>query len=625
MATKEQVKPKDPPEIIVDATRRREFVRGRFLGKGGFAKCYELTDKKTGEKFAGKVINKAALVKQSQKEKMRQEISIHRTLKHDNVVGFHGNFEDNDFIYILLEICNRRSLLELHKRRKYVTEPEARYFVKQIVNGCQYLHENKIMHRDLKLANLFLDDNLKIKIGDFGLASRISREGEKKKTLCGTPNYIAPEVLGKGGHSFEVDSWSLGCILYTLLVGSPPFETNKLEETYARIKQNEYRIPIRVSINASMLIRSLLHANPEKRPNMFTVLDHDFFKEFTPSCLPVSILSTCPRFDTMHQSQSGRRPLSDINPVEDVPITSGGGGVATFGGAAVDKAVQPDDCWLGELQTKLARVLKEAREFEDSSPRAMEESEDPAACPIYWVSKWVDYSDKYGLGYQLCDNSYGVVFNDVTRLLLTTNEENIQYIDEKGTERLYTLSQHPDYLSKKVTLLTCFKSYMHQNLLKAGENIARPDADAMTRLPFLRRWFRTRSAIVLHLSNGTLQINFFDDHAKIILCPLMHAVTYIDANRDFRTYRFKLLRNFGLSADLANRLRYAATMIERLLMPPNIPVSSNSNDPTSKTIQPNTTDNVKFNKPASANLQKAYTNAAAAVAKGVAAVVRPPN
>lgn len=86
--------------------------------------------------------------------------------------------------------------------------------MKQIVHGCQYLHQNKVMHRDLKLANLFLDDNLKIKIGDFGLASRISHEGEKKKTLCGTPNYIAPEILSKGGHSFEVDSWSLGCILY---------------------------------------------------------------------------------------------------------------------------------------------------------------------------------------------------------------------------------------------------------------------------------------------------------------------------------------------------------------------------------------------------------------------------
>lgn len=101
----------------------------------------------------------------------------------------------------------------------------------------------------------------------------------------------------------------------------------------------------------------------------------------------------------------------------------------------------------------------------------MEESEDPAACPIYWVSKWVDYSDKYGLGYQLCDNSYGVVFNDVTRLLLTTNEQNLQYIDEDGTERLFTLSQYPEILAKKVSLLTCFKTYMHQNLLKVSETV----------------------------------------------------------------------------------------------------------------------------------------------------------
>ncbi|CAI2724596.1 unnamed protein product [Schistosoma spindalis] len=612
MATNDSAKPKDPPEVIVDVTKKREFLRGRFLGKGGFAKCYELIDRKTGEKYAGKVINKSALVKDSQKEKMRQEISIHRSLKHENVVRFYGNFEDSEFIYILLELCNRRSLLELHKRRKYVTEPEARYFMKQIVHGCQYLHQNKVMHRDLKLANLFLDDNLKIKIGDFGLASRISHEGEKKKTLCGTPNYIAPEILSKGGHSFEVDSWSLGCILYTLLVGSPPFETTKLEETYARIKQNEYRIPIRVSTNASMLIRSLLHADPERRPNMFNVLDHDFFKDFTPSGLPVSCLSTCPRFDTMHRPQTGRRPLSDINPVEDVPITSGGGALGNVGGAAVDKAVQPDDCWLGLLKHKLGRVLEEPKEFDDSSPKAMEESEVPAACPIYWVSKWVDYSDKYGLGYQLCDNSYGVVFNDVTRLLLTTNEQNLQYIDEHGTERLFTLSKHPEYLSKKVTLLTCFKAYMHQNLLKAGENIARPDTDAMTRLPFLRRWFRTRSAIVLHLSNGTLQINFFDDHAKIILCPLMRAVTYIDANREFRTYRFKHLREFGLSKDLANRLRYAQEMIERLI-PKCGTISSNLNDPNTKM----TVDNGKSNKPVSADVQKTNATGTGAATKKI--------
>lgn len=132
-------------------------------------------------------------------------------------------------------------MMELHKRRKALTEPETRFYVKQILSGVQYLHNNKIIHRDLKLGNLFLNDDLQIKIGDFGLATKIEYEGERKKTLCGTPNYIAPEILNKKGHSFEVDIWSIGCIMYTLLIGKPPFETNSLKETYSRIKKCEYR------------------------------------------------------------------------------------------------------------------------------------------------------------------------------------------------------------------------------------------------------------------------------------------------------------------------------------------------------------------------------------------------
>jgi polo-like kinase 1 len=90
-----------------------------------------------------------------------------------------------------------------------------------------YIHRKRVIHRDLKLGNLFLGEDMKIKIGDFGLASRLEFEGEKKRTICGTPNYIAPEVLeGKNGHSYEVDVWSLGVVLYTLVVGKPPFETS---------------------------------------------------------------------------------------------------------------------------------------------------------------------------------------------------------------------------------------------------------------------------------------------------------------------------------------------------------------------------------------------------------------
>lgn len=99
---------------------------------------------------------------------------------------------------------------------------------------------------------------------------------------------------------------------------------------------------------------------------------------------------------------------------------------------------------------------------------AMEESEDPACVPIYWISKWVDYSDKYGIGYHLCDSSNGVLFNDETRLLFTANQQNLQYIEKNGREHLYTKTDYPPSLAKKVTLLTCFTSYMHDNLLNVS-------------------------------------------------------------------------------------------------------------------------------------------------------------
>ena len=99
------------------------------------------------------------------------------------------------------------------------------------------LHQHRIIHRDLKLGNLFLNDKMEVKIGDFGLATKLDFDGEKKRTICGTPNYIAPEVLeGKSGHSYEVDIWSLGVIIYTLIIGKPPFETTDVKATYRRIK-----------------------------------------------------------------------------------------------------------------------------------------------------------------------------------------------------------------------------------------------------------------------------------------------------------------------------------------------------------------------------------------------------
>ena len=107
------------------------------------------------------------------------------------------------------------------------------------------MHSHRIIHRDLKLGNVFLNHKMDVKIGDFGLATKLEFDGQRKKTVCGTPNYIAPEVLpeNKTGHSYECDIWSLGVILYTLIIGKPPFETTDVKLTYNRIRKNQYTFP----------------------------------------------------------------------------------------------------------------------------------------------------------------------------------------------------------------------------------------------------------------------------------------------------------------------------------------------------------------------------------------------
>ncbi|KAF7689807.1 hypothetical protein HF521_013160 [Silurus meridionalis] len=541
---------KEIPDILVDPRNMKRYMRGRFLGKGGFAKCYEITDMDTKEVFAGKVVPKSLLMKPHQKEKMSTEISIHKSLDNQHVVGFHGFFEDDDFVFV--------SLLELHKRRKAVTEPEARYFMRQTIQGVHYLHNNRVIHRDLKLGNLFLNDDMEVKIGDFGLATKIEFDGERKKTLCGTPNYIAPEVLCKKGHSFEVHA-----------AGRKAAVRDILSEGDVRPHQeNEYTIPRHINPVASALIRRMLHADPTLRPSVADLLTDEFFTSgYVPLRLPTSCLTVPPRFSIAPSSLEPalhRKPLSAFNKDTDSPLEKMGKVEQLLKDEPPqrDSPEQPE-CHLTDMLQQLTSV-NATRPSERDFVR-QEEAEDPACIPIFWISKWVDYSDKYGLGYQLSDNSVGVLFNDSTRLIMYEDGDSLQYIDRVGAESYLSVRSYPSTLSKKITLLKYFRNYMSEHLLKAGANITPRDGDELVRLPYLRHWFRTKSAIVLHLSNGTVQINFFQDHTKLILCPLMGAVTYINERRDFCTYKMSLIEEFGCCKELASRLRYARSMVEKLL------------------------------------------------------------
>lgn len=195
------------------------------------------------------------------------------------------------------------------KKRGRFSEEEARYFMAQILTACQHMHLNSVIHRDLKLGNIMLDADMQIKIGDFGLAALLSYPEERKRTVCGTPNYIAPEILyDQGqGHSFEVDIWSVGVILYTLVVGKPPFQTSNVQKIYERIKRNEYEIPPEcpVSLQARQLIGAILQPDPSIRPTLIQIMNHPWFTQASvPRALPASSCTTMALLPPMSMAQS---------------------------------------------------------------------------------------------------------------------------------------------------------------------------------------------------------------------------------------------------------------------------------------------------------------------------------
>lgn len=281
-----------------------------------------MTDSKTSEILAAKVVEKASLNKSRAKQKLMSEIKIHKSMKNEHVVDFKTYFEDSEYVYILLELCPNLTLNDMVKRRKRLTDFEARYYLAQVVNATKYMHSEKVIHRDLKLGNLFLNEKMQIRVGDFGLATRVIFDGEKKRTICGTPNYIAPEVLSsRTGHSFEVDIWSIGVILYTLLVGRPPFETSNVKSTYKRIRMNQYTFPDHVEISEAGkdLIQKLLKTEPKERLSLNQILAHSFFAEGVPTSMPSSTVACPPSSKIVEQFSSPnfvhtmRQPLKVSN------------------------------------------------------------------------------------------------------------------------------------------------------------------------------------------------------------------------------------------------------------------------------------------------------------------------
>lgn len=512
----------------------KKYSKGKFLGKGGFAKVYEFTATETGKTLAAKIIPKSTLKKTRHRQKLLSEIKIHRSLNHPNIVKFEHVFEDNENVYILLEMCSNQTLNDLCKRRKRLSEFEARYYTYQIVNSLKYLHKNKVIHRDLKLGNLFLNEKLEIKLGDFGLAAKLEYENERRHTVCGTPNYLAPEVLNnKSGHSFEVDIWSLGVVIYALVTGKPPFETTEVKMTYDKIKRANYAFPdhFELSENVKNVITKIFNLEPTKRPSLDQILEHPFINNG----------QDIPK--TMHISTLAMVPSKEL----------------------IEQMLMKDNVVVPRSDPKSSSAQLSRHAVPMSGLDSTQENE-------VYVKKWVDYSTKYGLGYQLSNNCTGVFFNDSTKIIHNANKDYFEYYERRPnetteTELCYYMKSYPKELHKKVTLLLHFRSYLENFKTPAcnfSENAVQvPPSEREPKGIFLKKWMKTKHASLLRLSNKIVQV-VFQDNTEIILSSESKKVTYVNKKGE----RVKSDLGSALESDntdMNKRLKYTKEILTYML------------------------------------------------------------
>lgn len=609
----------------------RKYVKGRLLGKGGFAKCYEFTCNDTKKIYAAKVVTKSSLVKSRAKQKLISEIKIHKSLHHPQIVAFEHYFEDTENVYILLEMCQNQSLNDLLKRRKRLTEIEVQCYVMQLIKALKYLHSHRVIHRDLKLGNLFITDKMELKVGDFGLATKLEFEGERKRTVCGTPNYIAPEILdGKSGHSYEVDIWSLGVICYTLIIGKPPFETQDVKTTYKRIKMNAYTFPEGAIISdaAKALITEILNTDPLKRPNLDQILAHDFFNQGTsiPKLLPTSTLACTPSLSYIRQfmpdaGSNGivQRTVSNTQRIQTTEGTSTNNlnnklmtdrskaqptttSANNQENAMLMSGSRPQTTTSNNTNYMSTKGRVDSINVKDSNKNMnfgnlVSNRDDKKGKTDYspgsnnlqgpdtWVKKWVDYSSKYGLGYLLSNGSTGVFFNDSSKIVLDPKGHNFNYIERRVSDKQeivtsHTLSDYPKELQKKVTLLQHFRSYLEgdnsNNNQKEGgfgktvfnnqeEENKTTDTSRKTNNAFIyvKKWMRTRHAIMFRLSNKIVQV-CFQDHTEIILSSESRVVTYANKKGERSTYHLSTALESN-NYEMTKRLKYTKDILTHML------------------------------------------------------------
>lgn len=254
------------------------FDIGRPLGRGKFGNVYLAREKETKFVIALKVLFKKQVHAQGIEHQVRREIEIQSHLRHPNILRMYGYFHDETRIYLILEFAPGGTLfskLQTQPGNKF-PEKQCAIYINMLVSALIYLHERNVIHRDIKPENLLLGHGGELKIADFGWS--VHEPTSTRTTLCGTLDYLSPEMVQGQPHTKNVDLWSLGVLAYELLVGRAPFHATGFDDTYNKIMKVRYEVPPEMSRPAAHLISRLLVKQPEQRMPLEHVAIHPWIK-----------------------------------------------------------------------------------------------------------------------------------------------------------------------------------------------------------------------------------------------------------------------------------------------------------------------------------------------------------
>ena len=541
---------------------RTVYIKNEELGRGGFAVVYRVTQQDTNKSYAMKVISKKQYEGskgQVSLEKLKNEMKIQKSINHQNVVRSKNSFSDEFNYYIILDYCPGKSIRDFLRKNDQgrLNESETRRILKDVIHGVIYLHNHRIIHHDLKLENFLIGSNGKVKLADFGLSIFYNDDDESKPSICGTPNYMSPEILkkDKSANGFKADVWAIGISAFIMLIGRAPFDGGNKEITFDKIKNNELQFPpnIPLSFEARDFIQKTLRKDVSKRPNAIDLLKHPFLMKYdkeqvqlykldqpiipAPPSQKVSLFQKASQFQNIGICPQ-KRLASSLNnnqligsKILTVPTPIRSRSSYNYSGIRNSSINQPstssikisDENENSQKKLNLNTSIKNNNNYcpyeNCYSSNINSNNIKNYNIPNFFVSKHLFSNNN--LGYLLGNGTVGVCFDDLSRIVMDPNEEFVQYYKNYYSfaevfklDELLDVSDDNNRIQKKISLVQKFARIFKK--LRHLYELDRAKYDSSIPLHNVKYFVKKSDAVIFKLNDKNIQANF-NDYKKMIV------------------------------------------------------------------------------------------------------------